>query len=224
MAKSQNLNFTQNINHAFVDIFSSDTLSVVSVSTNSVGSNLSDGTRTFTAAAGTLVSGASAATWTATVLGSRIVGGPVITNTGNYTVTPTAASNAATVDTGSTNATWNLRVEILKPLYTGSTNDAIVKSINVSSHDTAARVMSLWLVDPAQQPILMGAVNIPLRSGDNGTAAAIDLLGGTLMPSLPYDANGKRVLPLKAGQQIMVSVPAVTAGTQINVSAIIEEY
>jgi hypothetical protein len=224
MAKSQNLNFTQNINHAFVDLFSSDKLTVVSVSTNAVGSNLTDGTRTFTAAGGTLVSGASAATWTATVLGSRIIGGPLITSTGEYTVTPTVTSNAATVDTGSTNATWNLRVENIKLLYTGATNDSVIKSINVASHDTAARVMSVWLTDENEQPILLGAVNIPLRSGDNGTAAAIDLLGGTLMPSLPYDANGKRVLPLKTGQKVYVSVPAITAGTQINVSAIIEEY
>lgn len=224
MAKSTSLNFTQNLNNVYVDFFSSDLLRVVSVSPNSNGSNLTTGTRTFTAAAGTLQTGGSAATWTMSVTDSRVIGQPIITNPGAYLVTPTATANAATVDSGSSNATFNLRVEYYKELYTASSNDAVVKAINVASFDTAARVMSLWIVAADNQPTLIGAVNIPLRSGDNGTAAAVDLIGGTLMPALPYDANGKRVIPLKAGQKLAVSVPAVTAGTQINVTAQIEEY
>lgn len=224
MPKSTNLNFTQNIANAYVDFASSDLLQVVAVSPNNNGNNLTAGARTFTAAAGTVQTGGSAATWTATVTDSRVIGMPVITQRGQYLVTPTATANAATVDTGNTNATFNLRVEFFKELYTATTNDAIVKAINVASFDSAARVMSLWIIGTDAQPVLIGAVNIPANSGNNGTAAAIDLLGGTLMPSLPYDANGKRVISLKAGQKIAVSVPAVTAGTQINVTAQIEEF
>ena len=224
MPKSTNLNFTQNLNNTYVDFFSSDKLRVVAVSTNANGSNLTAGTRTFTAAGGTTQTGGSAAIWTATVTDSRVVGMPMITNGGDYFVTPTATANAATVDTGSSNATWNLRVEIYKELYTASSNDAVVKALNVASFDSAARVMSFWIVGADAQPILIGAVNIPANSGNNGTAAAIDLLGGTLLPSLPYDSNGKRCVGLKAGQKLAVSVPAVTAGTQINVTAQIEEY
>jgi hypothetical protein len=224
MPKSTTLNFTQNIKNVYVDLCSADALQVISVSPNNNGTNLTDGTRTFTAAAGTLVSGGVAAQWTATVLGSRIIGMPTITNKGSYTVTPTVTGNAATVDSGTTNATWNLKVEIFKELYTASTNDAIVKSINVVSFDTAARVMTLWMISDDEQPISLGSINIPLRSGDNGTAAAVDLLNGTLMPALPYDSNGKRVFALKAGQRLAVSVPTVTAGTQFNITAQIEEY
>jgi hypothetical protein len=224
MAKSTTLNFTQNIKNVYVDFFSSDILSVVSVSTNAVGSNLTTGTRTFTAAAGTVQTGGSAATWTATVTDSRIIGAPTITNMGTYLVTPTVTGNAAVPDEGSSNATWNLRVEYYKELYTASTNDAIVKSLNVVSFDTAARIMTLWIVGADMQPMSIGAVNIPLRSGDNGTAAAVDLLGGTLMPALPYDSNGKRVIALQAGQKLAVSVPLLTNGTQMNVTAQIEEY
>lgn len=224
MAKSQNLNFTQNLTTAYVDFTSADLLQVIAVSPNNNGSNLTTGTRTFTAAAGTVQTGGSAATWTATVTDSRVIGMPTITNKGTYLVTPTATGNTPTVDSGSSNATFNLRVEFFKELYTAASNDAVVKTINVASYDSAARVMSLWLIAADNQPTLIGAVNIPLSSGNSGTAATIDLLGGTLMPSLPYDANGKRVLPLKAGQKIAVSVPAVTAGTQIDVIAFVEEY
>lgn len=224
MPKSTSLNFTQNIKNVYVDFFSSDLLRVVSVSTNGNGNNLTAGTRTFTAAAGTVQTGGGAATWTATVTDSRIIGAPTIVNRGAYLVTPTATANPATVDSGSSNATWNLRVEYYQELYTASTNDAVVKSLNVVSFDTAARIMSMWLVGTDAQPMLLGAVNIPLRSGDNGTAPAVDLIGGTLMPALPYDSNGKRVIALQAGQKLAVSVPLVTAGTQINVTAQIEEY
>ncbi|MFM6982827.1 MAG: hypothetical protein ACKOXF_01750 [Chitinophagaceae bacterium] len=193
---------------------------------------MTPGTRTFTAAGGTQVSGgAGAASWTMTVLGAAgagyVVGAPSIVQTGQYTVGagPTAAANAAAVDTGSSNATFALTVGVVKTVYTASTNDAVVKAINVSSTDTAARVMSLWVQDVGSGVInLLGAVNIPLASGSNGTAASIDLLGGTLIPSLPYDSNGKRVIPLKAGTKLLVSVPAVTASYYISACALIEEY
>jgi hypothetical protein len=224
MPKSQDLNFTQRLTNAYVDFFNTDLLRVVAVSPNAVGTNLTAGTRTFTAAAGTIQTGGQPARWTATVSDGRVVGQPMIIEPGSYYTTPTAISNAATVDTGSTNATWGLRAEMFKELYTASENDAVVKSINVVSFDSAARVMGLWVISTDNQPVLLGAVNIPARSGDSGTVAAIDLLGGTLMPGLPYDANGKRVLPLKAGQRIAVSVPTVGGGVQINVTAMIEEY
>ena len=112
----------------------------------------------------------------------------------------------------------------LKTLFTAGSNDAIVKAINVQSTDTAARVVQLWVNDGVTD-FFIGAVNIPLRSGDNGTAATIDLLGGTLMPSLPYDANGKRVLLLPAGYSLKVNSQAtVTAAREITFVCMAEDY
>jgi hypothetical protein len=112
----------------------------------------------------------------------------------------------------------------LVTLFTAGSNDAVVKAINVQSTDTAARVVQLWVNDGSAD-YLIGAVNIPLRSGDTGTAAAVDLLGGTLMPSLPYDANGKRVLPLPAGHILKVNSQAtVTAAKEITFTCMAEDY
>lgn len=233
MPKSTSLYFTQGLNNASLQFNSADTYEAVAVAVTSAGSNLTPGTRTFTLAGGTTaVGGPGAATFTALVRGSAgagYVAGPLsITNHGEYVTGsgPTASANAATVDSGSSNATFAVTVGILKELYTASTNDAIVKAINVSSVDSAARIMTLWLKDPSSNiNINLGAVNIPANAGTgSGTTAAIDLLGGTLLPSLPYDANGKRVIPLKAGAKLLCSVPAVTASTYISVSAMIEEY
>lgn len=234
MSKSTLLNFTQNLNNVSLQFNSSDIYSAVAIAPTANGSNLTPGTRTFTLAGGTLVSGgAGATTFTMTAVGASgaaAVSGPVtITQAGAYTPTngPTASANAATVDSGSTNATFAVTVGIIKTLYTAATNDAVVKAINIASTDSAARVVSLWEQDAAGGPInLIGSVSIPASSGSpsSGTAASVDLIGGNLIPSIPYDANGKRVLPLKAGTKLFVSFPGVTASTFISVHAMIEEY
>ena len=231
MVKSTGLNFTQNLNNVSLMFNSSDIYSTIQVAVTSAGSNLTTGTRTFTAAGGTTVpGGVGAATWTMSAVGTTgsafVAGPPTITQMGAYTVGngPTAATNAATVDTGSSNATFALTVGVMKLLYTASTNDAVLKALNVASTDSAARVVSLWEQDSAGGQLnLIGAVNIPLTSGSTGSIASIDMLS-TLIPSLPYDASGKRVFPLKAGTKLYCSVPAVTASTYISVHAMIEEY
>jgi hypothetical protein len=112
----------------------------------------------------------------------------------------------------------------LKTLFTAGANDTIVKAINVQSTDTVARVVQLTVNDGVND-FLIGAVNIPLRSGDTGAVAAIDLLGGTLLPSLPYDANGKRIIPLPAGYVLKVnSQVAVSATREITVVCMAEDY
>jgi len=229
MAKSQLLNFTQNLNNATVTFASSDLQRVIIAAPNSNGSNLTSGTRTFTAAtgSGSVQTGGSSATWTATVTDSRVIGPATITNYGTYLTAPSdVTTNAATVDSGSSNATWTLTAGILKTLYTAGADDSVVKAINVSSFDSAARIMTLWISNAATgNDTFLASINIPANAGTgSGTTAAIDLLGGTLLPSLPYDANGKRIIPLKTGWILKASVPAVTAGRVITVEVMAEDY
>lgn len=112
----------------------------------------------------------------------------------------------------------------LKTVYTGATNDSIVKALQVVSDDTSARVLNVY-INNGSTDFLLGSVNVPLASGTNGTAAAVDLLGGTLLPGLPYDANGKRVLPLPAAYVLKVSCQTtVTAAKTVTVTAMVEDY
>jgi hypothetical protein len=111
----------------------------------------------------------------------------------------------------------------LKPLFTAGVNDSVVKAINVQSSDTSLRVIQLWVNDGTTD-FLIGSVNVPASSGNNGTAATIDLLGGTLMPSLPYDANGKRVLPLPAGYILKVNSTSNVALGAVTVVCMAENY
>lgn len=229
MAKSQQLNFTQSMNNVSVMFNSSDYLNVIQVAVTSSGNNLTPGSRTFYAYGGVPVSGQANCSFTMTAYGgagAANVSGPIsVTSPGTYISVPTSP-NTANVDSGTTNATFTYTTGMLKTLYTASSNDAVVKSINVSSTDSAARIMTLWEKDPSSNVMnIIGAINIPANAGTgSGTTASIDLLGGTLLPSLCYDSNGKRVYPMKAGTQLLASVPTVTASTYISVNACIEEY
>lgn len=111
-----------------------------------------------------------------------------------------------------------------KTLYTAGANDAVVKGLNAVSTDTAARNLVL-VVNNGSADFMLGVVNIPITAGDTGAIASVDLLASALIPSLPLDQNGKRVLPMQSGHILKVGVlVAVTANKQIDVTAVVEEY
>jgi len=228
MAKSQLLNFSQTLNTVQTTFDISSPISVISVATTAVGTGLTPGSRTFTANVSTITAASviTNATWTATVGGASntVISIPVVTNVGSFYLNVPPTPNSANVDSGTSSATFTFVTGLLNTLYTAAGNDAVVKAINVSSTDSVARTLSIWINTGTGGDKLVGAVSVPAGSGNTGALASIDLLGGTLLPSLPYDANGKRVLPLKAGTIVKVSVPTVTASTNIFVQAMVEEY
>jgi hypothetical protein len=118
----------------------------------------------------------------------------------------------------------------LKTIYTagsgGGANpeDAIVKVLSVVSTDTAARVLDLYVNDGVTD-VPIGSVNIPALSGTNGTALSVDLLSGAVITGFGYDSTAKRVLQMEVGHTLKVAVQvAVTAGKQITVACIAEEF
>jgi len=112
----------------------------------------------------------------------------------------------------------------LKTLYTAGANDAVVKSIICVSDDTAAVNLRV-LINIAGTDYQIGTVNVPIASGTNGTANAVDVLNSTALPGLPLDRNGKRILPLVGGAIVKVAALAtVTAAKTVTVTAIVEEY
>jgi hypothetical protein len=113
---------------------------------------------------------------------------------------------------------------VLKALYTASADDAVVKSLMLTSSDTA--IMNVVVaINNGSADFILGTVNVPATSGETGAIASVDALSGTLLPGLPYDQNGKRVLPLKGTYVLKVGVMvAVTAAKQINAVGVVEEY
>lgn len=111
-----------------------------------------------------------------------------------------------------------------KTVYTAATNDAVVKSLACVSNDTAAKIVRVG-IDIGGTVFQIGAVNIPIASGTNGIAAAVDLLQASQLPFLALDRSGKRILPLKAGNILKVAaVATVTENKTLTVTALAEEY
>lgn len=94
---------------------------IATVTVNNAGTGLTNGTRTFTVVGGT----GTATTFTATVTAGSVVGSSIaITNTGFYSVDPSLTANACTVDTGSTNATFNLTTAVAGAVASVTVNTA----------------------------------------------------------------------------------------------------
>lgn len=129
------------------------------------------------------------------------------------------------VEFGAVNYTNSDAASTTKTLYTAGANDCVVKSIVIRSDETAtARVFDL-IVNDGITDYKLGAVNVPVNSGFNGTVASVDALAALLFPGLPMDATGKRILPLKNGHVLKVSNQTqVSSGKTVTIAALIEEY
>lgn len=111
-----------------------------------------------------------------------------------------------------------------KTLYTAGADDAVMKSLMITSDDSAAQNVQVILNDGSTDRVL-GTVPVPANAGTNGTIVAVDAFSATMLPGLPVDQNGKRVLPLQATHVVKLkSVAAVTAAKTISGVAVVEEY
>jgi hypothetical protein len=111
-----------------------------------------------------------------------------------------------------------------KTIVTAGVNDSVVKSIMVTSSDTAVVNLKVSVSDGVTSRII-GVVAVAIASGTNGAAASVDLLNAASLPGLPLDQNGKRILPLQAGYLVQVApLVAVTAAKNVDVVAVVEDY
>lgn len=111
-----------------------------------------------------------------------------------------------------------------KTLYTAGADDAVVKALMVTSTDGTARNFKV-IVNDGSTDRCIGTVNIPITAGTTGSIAAVDLLASALLPGLPLDQQGKRILPLQATFVLKLApLVAVTAAAVVDVVAVVEEY
>jgi len=109
-------------------------------------------------------------------------------------------------------------------LYTSATNDSVVKSITVTTTDTAAVNLKV-AVNDGTTDFLLGTVRVALASGTDGAVASVDILGSSLLPGLPRDLNNRTILPLKNGFILKVGcLSTMTAAKQTDILAVVEEY
>lgn len=103
---------------------------------------------------------------------------------------------------------------VKKTLCTAGASGTKIESISATSDDTSAVVFQLGVTISSVDYIL-GEVNVPIGSGTNGTAEAVDVLNSTDFPWIRNDGVNNYLL-LAAGSVLYVRAKtAVTAAKTI---------
>lgn len=105
----------------------------------------------------------------------------------------------------------------LVTVWTAGANDGVLKSFGVTSTDTAARILQVFInIGGGGTDLLAGSVKIPIASGSDGATAAVDVLRSALVSWLSCDAYGNKVFNAEAGTTIKVSTTtAITSAKTI---------
>ncbi len=113
-------------------------------------------------------------------------------------------------------------------IVTAGANDSVVKSLIISSNDTAAAYVHIWRDNAGSTPLtLIGTVPIPIASGASATGAVVnvDVLGSSVIAGLVEDQSGRPTIPLAAGTKLYVGLVAnLSANKALWVSASVEDY
>lgn len=115
----------------------------------------------------------------------------------------------------------NADAQAQKTLFTAGTNGSKVESISISSSDTSARDVSIYLTRSATN-YLLSTVSIPAGAGQPAAPAAtpaVDILRSAQIPGLAYDPNGNHYLYLMSGDTLTISAP-VTITSAKTVTAV----
>lgn len=111
-----------------------------------------------------------------------------------------------------------------KTLGIGGSNGTIVRSLQATSNDTSQRIIQVG-ISVNSTFYLLGSVAVPAASGNDGSTAAVDLLGSGLLPGLPVDENGMHYLILESGEILQVlSTTTVTAAKTVTVQGFAQDY
>ena len=93
-----------------------------------------------------------------------------------------------------------------KVVYTAGAFGGMVESLMCSINDTAPVNVIVYCMDGVTTVHPLGIVNVPINSGNLGTAANVDLINGLV--GLPINSVFKKYIPLKANMTVKVAVLA----------------
>lgn len=103
-------------------------------------------------------------------------------------------------------------------VYTANaTLDRRINQFFVSSTDTSDATATVKMSD-GTDTVVLGKITIPDGSGTNGTDAAVDVVAGLTTIFNQEDNAGNKYLDVPAGWSITVTMSAVTADKQVDVT------
>ncbi len=104
-----------------------------------------------------------------------------------------------------------------KTVWTAGANDSVLKSFGLTSTDTSARLVQIWVnVGGSGTDRLMGVVTVPITAGSDGSTPGIDVLASTLLPFFSLDAYGNQNFNAKAGTTIKIACTTTVTAAKRN--------
>lgn len=101
-----------------------------------------------------------------------------------------------------------------KDVYTAGSIGAKIESIIVTSTDSAARDLVLYIKSTTD--VILGTISIPANSGNTNALPAINVLASPQF-ALNADANGNKFLYLAAGAKLRAAMgTTITAAKVVN--------
>lgn len=104
----------------------------------------------------------------------------------------------------------------LQAILTAGADGAAVIRMSATTDDTSAVIVVITLND-GTTALIVGEVTVPIGSGTNGSAPAVNLLDEVAMPGL-FQADGSLVMGPAAVLSVSAKV-AVTSGKTLDITA-----
>lgn len=113
-------------------------------------------------------------------------------------------------------------------LATAGADDTVVRSLSITSSDTSAKDVMLFISNSATLTTgngLIGIINVPITAGFDTSVAAVNGLNSTALPHTRIDKDGNRILVLKSGWYLKAGLKAaLTSAKKVKLVCISEDY
>jgi hypothetical protein len=93
----------------------------------------------------------------------------------------------------------------VKAIQAAGTNGTKIESFIVTSSDTAARDMAIYITISAVN-YLIGTVSIPITAGFIDSTVSVDIMRSAQIPGFAYDPNGNKYLYLAPGSTLSAAI------------------
>lgn len=104
------------------------------------------------------------------------------------------------------------------------TNGARIDSINITSTDTIAHDIQIY-IQKSSVNYLLGTVPVPAGAGNSSTVAPVNVLLSSYMGAVVSDPYGNKVIWLDANATLAVGAAvSVTSGKQVTITGCAGEY
>lgn len=106
-----------------------------------------------------------------------------------------------------------------KTVYTAGTNGSKIESWIISSTDSVARDLQIFMVISATS-YQMTTINIPINAGNTNAIVPVNILAHAQFPGLAKDSNGNPYIYLASGTSLTISSTTTVTSPKVIYSMI----